>query len=191
MTTAKAFMINTADQHLFSGQDDDLTRVHQGWGVSGHSEHVRPPGQHHRSSTRRSSSGTWKASNTTPSSSAGEPELRVTLTYADPTGSPASAPAPDQRPDAEGDLAVGTVYWGNYGLLDGNWSDAGGSANTDRHGGERLRRESRDGLWVVEIMASEINEDGHVETPELDADFALVCQRRLILLPATRSVASH
>ena len=33
MTTAKAFLINTADQHPFSGQSHDLTRVHQGWGV--------------------------------------------------------------------------------------------------------------------------------------------------------------
>ena len=27
---------------------------------------------------------------------------------------------------------------------------------------------------MVEVVASEINEDGHVETPHLDADFALV-----------------
>ena len=29
-------------------------------------------------------------------------------------------------------------------------------------------------MWTVEVIASEINEDSHVETPEVDADFALV-----------------
>ena len=30
------------------------------------------------------------------------------------------------------------------------------------------------GLWVVEVIADEINQDSHVESPEMDADFALV-----------------
>ena len=30
------------------------------------------------------------------------------------------------------------------------------------------------GDWVIEIHADEINQDGHVETPEIDADYALV-----------------
>ena len=30
------------------------------------------------------------------------------------------------------------------------------------------------GLWLVEVIASEVNEDSHIETPEVDADFALV-----------------
>ena len=33
MTTAKAFMINTANQYSFTGTTHDMTRVHQGWGM--------------------------------------------------------------------------------------------------------------------------------------------------------------
>ena len=66
------------------------------------------------------------------------------------------------------------VYWGNNGLLDGNWSTPGGVANTIDTVENVFVENPEDGLWIVEIIASEINQDGHVETPELDADFALV-----------------
>ena len=30
------------------------------------------------------------------------------------------------------------------------------------------------GVWRVEVIASEINEDGHVATPEVDAAYSLI-----------------
>ena len=66
------------------------------------------------------------------------------------------------------------VYWGNNGLLEGNWSVAGGAANTIDTVENVFIQNPEAGVWTVEVIASEINEDGHVETPELDADFALV-----------------
>jgi hypothetical protein len=68
----------------------------------------------------------------------------------------------------------GTIYWGNNGLLSGNWSTAGGSANTIDTVENVFVQNPAAGTWTVDIIASQINEDSHVETPTVDADFALV-----------------
>jgi len=118
MTTAKAMLINTAYQYPFTGTSHDKTRMHQGWGMPdvGSLYDLREKiyvidetvvlepfdvGQH------------------IVSVEIGEPEIKVTMAYADPPG-----PEP--------------------------------------------------GAWTVEVHADEIIQDSHVETPELDADYALV-----------------
>lgn len=103
----------------------------------------------------------------------GQP-LRACMTYADP---PAVAGAGIHRVNSL-DLRVvapdGTEYWGNRGLLTGNVSQPGGEPN-DRDTEEAVWIESAAcGLWEVDVLASAIREDGHVETAATDADFALV-----------------
>ena len=75
------------------------------------------------------------------------------------------------------------MYWGNYGLDADNCSDAGSNpSNRDTiNTVENVfvcplapATEVESGDWVVRVSADEINEDGHTETPEPDADFALV-----------------
>lgn len=173
MTTAKAMMINTAIQYPFSGQAHDMTRVHQGWGV---------PNVKNLYDLRGKISFIDESvilQNTQTAEfnvlvDPGEPALRFTMTYADPAGNPAASI------DRINDLTLkvtspsGVVYWGNNGLLDGNWSIPGGSPNTVDTVENVFVQNPQSGIWVVAVSATEIVQDGHVETPALDADFALV-----------------
>ena len=74
----------------------------------------------------------------------------------------------------------GTVYWGNNGLLEGNWSTPDGAADTIDTVENVFIENPETGTWLVEVYADEINQDGHPETPELDADYALVVSGVLI-----------
>jgi hypothetical protein len=68
----------------------------------------------------------------------------------------------------------GNVYWGNKGLKKNMWSTSGGKANTiDTVENVQVLNPAA-GIWLVEVIASEINQDTHVETGATDADYALV-----------------
>ena len=173
MTTAKAFMINTAKQYAFSGQTHDLTRTHQGWGV---------PSVENLYDLRDNISfidesvllGNLESVEFNALVDPGEPALKVTLTYADPAGNPAASEHRINDLTLKVTSPSAVVYWGNNGLLDGNWSQSGGTANTVDTVENVFVQNPEAGSWIVEVIASEINQDGHVETPALDADFALV-----------------
>jgi len=173
MTTAKAFMINTANQHPFTGTTHDLTRVHQGWGV---------PDIRNLYDMRDNISfidesvllANMESVEFNAYVDPGEPAMRVTMTYADPAGNPASSQHRINDLTLKVTSPSSVVYWGNNGLLEGNWSIAGGSANTIDTVENVFIENPEEGMWLVEVIASEINQDGHVESPEMDADFALV-----------------
>lgn len=174
MTTAKAMMINTADQYAFSGLTHDKTRMHQGWGM---------PNLQTMYNMREKMYIIDETDVLLPFETAGhsvqvlagEPELKVTMTYADPAGNPAV-----QSQHRINDLTLKVtsptqiVYWGNNGLLTAVWSTAGGSADTKNTVENVYIQNPVGGIWTVEVIASEIIQDGHVETPSLDADYALV-----------------
>ncbi|HJK96293.1 MAG TPA: ABC transporter ATP-binding protein, partial [Polyangiaceae bacterium LLY-WYZ-14_1] len=100
--------------------------------------------------------------------------LKVTLTYADPAANPAASIHRINDLTVKVTSPSGTVYWGNHGLLQGNWSRPDGEPDTIDTVENVFVESPESGLWLVEVIASELIEDGHVETPELDADFALV-----------------
>ena len=174
MTTAKAMLVNTASQYPFTGPSHDKTRMHQGWGmpdlerlytlrekiyVIDETDVLLPfeVGQH------------------SVEVEAGEPELKVTMTYADPPGNPAV-----QSQHRINDLTLKvispskTVYYGNNGLLDGVWSTPGGDPDTKNTVECVFIENPEPGEWTVEVHADEVIQDSHVESPELDADYALV-----------------
>jgi len=173
MTTAKAFMINTATQYAFTGQAHDLTRVHQGWGL---------PNVQTLYDMRDDISfidesvllANLESVEYVAIVDPGAPAMRVTMTYADPAGNPAASIHRINDLTLKVTSPSSVVYWGNNGLLDGNWSTSGGAANTVDTVENVFVENPEVGIWSVEIIASEINQDGHVETPALDADFALV-----------------
>jgi hypothetical protein len=68
----------------------------------------------------------------------------------------------------------GTIYWGNNGLLTGVWSTPGGEPNSLDTVENVFVQNPEPGDWRVNVRAAELNEDTHVETPEIDADYALV-----------------
>ena len=179
MTTAKAFMINTANQYPFVGQSHDMTRVHQGWGV---------PNVKNLYDLRDNISFIDESVILTNTESvefntfvqAGEPAFRVTMTYADPAGNPAASQHRVNDLSVKVTSPSGTVYHGNEGLLDGVWSVPGGAPNDYDTVENVFVQNPEAGLWIVEVTAAEIVQDGHVETPAIDADFALVTSGGLI-----------
>jgi serine protease AprX len=175
--TAKALLINTANQHTFSGTTHDQTRTHQGWGTASV-----------RNLYDRAKAGGWKLpvlvnetdllttgqSSKYTVTSNGQTPLRATLAYTDPAGAPGAARAAVNDLTLKVTAPNGTVYWGNNGLLAGNWSTSGGSRNTVDTVENVLIQTAAAGTWTVEVIATEVNVDGHVETAATDADYALV-----------------
>jgi hypothetical protein len=175
--TAKALLVNSAEQYEFSGTTHDQTRTHQGWG----SVSVR-------NLYDRAKAGGWKLPvlvNETDLlttgqtrrytvTSNGQTPLRATLAYTDPAGSPTAAKATVNDLSLKVTAPDGTVYWGNNGLLAGNWSTSGGAANTVDTVENVFVRAPAAGTWTVEVVATAVNVDGHVETAATDADYALV-----------------
>lgn len=173
-TTARALMINSASSYNFSGGSADLTRVHQGWGranvqrlyearnemfivneelVLSHGESVAYP----------------------MTVDAGQTQLAVTLVYLDPMGTTSAG----QHRINDLSLRVSSpggssFYWGNNGLTVGNDSASGGSSNTLDVVENVFVNNPAAGIWTVEVMADEVNQDGHTETGAIDVDFALV-----------------
>ncbi len=176
-STAKALLVNAADQFAFSGTTADQTRVHQGWGTVSV-----------RNLYDRAKAGGWKLPvlvNETDLvttgqtrkytvSSTGRTPLRATLAYTDPAGSPTAAKATVNDLSLKVTAPDGTVYWGNNGLLAGNWSTSGGVANTVDTVENVFVQAPAAGTWTVEVVATAVNVDGHVETAATDADYALV-----------------
>lgn len=172
-STAKAIMINTAEQYPFSGINHDLTRVHQGWGMVdlrnlyGLRDNMFIVNED--VPLRLNESATWKLH-----VPAGQPVLRVTMVYADPPGTTSSTQHRINDLDLRVVSPTGTVYWGNNGLLEGNFSVPGGSPNTKDTVENVFVQNPSSGMWTVEVIAREINQDQHTETQQMDADFALV-----------------
>jgi uncharacterized repeat protein (TIGR01451 family) len=173
MTTAKAAMINTATQYPFSGEGVDLTRVHQGWGVPS-VQYLYDMRDRIGFIDETELLQNLESVEFVAFVESGEPELRVTMTYADPMGTPSASVHRINDLTLKVTSPSSAVYWGNNGLLEGNWSVPGGEANTIDTVENVFVQDPEPGVWTVEVIASEINEDSHVETPEIDADFALV-----------------
>jgi hypothetical protein len=175
MTTSKAIMINTAHQWAETGAGADLTRVRQGWGradlqnlynlrdkmfVVNETDVLSNLGS-------RSYSLDVPAGSTTP--------LKATLVFADPMGNTASAQARINDLTLKVTSPSNVVYWGNVGLTGaGQWSTSGGTANTVDTVENVFIQTPEAGKWTVQVIASEVVQDSHLETPAVDADYALV-----------------
>jgi hypothetical protein len=173
-TTAKAMLINTAEQYPFNGTSHDLTRMHQGWGMPNlqnmydlkddfyiiDEEDILEP---------------FEMSQHFVSVESDEPSLKVTMTYSDLPGNPSV-----QTQHRINDLTLKvispseTVYWGNNGLEESVWSSQGGEPDTKNTVECVFVQNPEPGGWTIEVYADEIIEDSHIETPELDADYSLV-----------------
>ena len=174
MTTSKAMLINTAHQWTFSGASHDLRRTRQGWGRA-NAKNLYDARDDFLIVDETDVLQVFQSTSYDVAVGAGEPEFKATLVYADPAGNPAV-----QSQHRVNDLTLkvtspsGTVYWGNNGLDAGNWSTPGGVANTVDTTENVFVQNPEPGSWTVEVSADEINEDGHVETPGMDVDYALV-----------------
>ena len=176
-STAKALLINSANQYPFVGTTADLTRVHQGWGtVSVRNLFTRAQAGSFRlpvlvNETDLLTVGQRRTYQVTVS---GTQPLRATMVYTDPMGSPSAARARVNDLTLRVVAPNGTVFWGNNGLLAGNWSTSGGIRNRIDTVENVFVQRPAAGTWTIQVLADEINQDSHVETTATDADFALV-----------------
>jgi hypothetical protein len=172
MTTTKAMMINSASQWSMVAPSD-ATRVRQGWGRADLQNLYQLRNSFFIVDETHVLTNLQTRSYTINVSSPGRP-LKATMVYADPMGNPAATRARINDLTLKVTSPTGTVYWGNNGLLDGPWSTPGGTANVVDTVENVFIQNPEVGNWTVEVIASEIVADARLETPEVDADFALV-----------------
>lgn len=172
-STVRALLVNSATQYTFSGTGHDLTRTHQGWGLPDVGTlHDNKDSMLIVNETDLIVEGTSKSYDVTVPAGAGD--LKATLVYLDPPGTTSASQHRINDLSLRVESPSGTVYWGNNGLLAGNWSTAGGNSNTIDVIENVFVQGAAAGTWTVEVFADELNQDGHVETGATDADFALV-----------------
>ncbi|MEY2980213.1 MAG: hypothetical protein RL562_440 [Planctomycetota bacterium] len=172
-TTMKAMMTASARQYAFTAASTDNRREHQGWGFPNlqtlwdnrdrmlvvDETDVLTQGQ----ATR------WDIT-----VAAGEPSLRISMNYADPAANPAAAKTLINDLSIRVTAPNGTVYWGNAGLEDGNWSTSGGAEDDINPIECVFVQNPAPGVWHVDVKATLVATDSHVETPAVDADYGLV-----------------
>ncbi len=174
-TTAKALLINTAYRYDWNsgGPNSNMWRTRQGWGMA----HVGELYDYRNKMLIVDESDVLENLGSTAyvlTVPANEPVFRATMVYLDPAGNPGSNVHRINDLSLRVTSPTDAVYWGNNGLMDDNWSTTGGSSNTVDTTENVFVQNPSPGQWIVEVIASEINEDSHVETPEIDADYALV-----------------
>lgn len=171
--TTKALLINSANQYPFQGLADDRKRTHQGWGfpsvknlfdrrmnmlIVDQSDPVAHLGSRRYSVVVAN----------------GEPELKVTMSYRDREANPALAITRINNLDLKVTAPNGTVFWGNNGLLENNYSVPGGQPNQLDTVENVFVDKPVTGTWTIEVLGTEVVDDIIKTTPETDADFALV-----------------
>lgn len=170
MATAKALMINSAQP--YSG--GDFTRYNQGWGMASLSYLLDNADTMLIVNETDVLEELQSAQYQVTVGSGGEP-LRITMVFADLMGNPSAQQSRINDLTLKVTAPDNTVYWGNNGLGSSNFSTPGGAANTIDTVENVIIQNPAQGTWTIEVIASEIVEDGHVETPNIvDSAFALV-----------------
>ncbi len=172
--TVKALLLNSAKQYPFTGEADDRTRVHQGWGFPD----LAMLYERRDNILIVNQTDIIKAKETKKYEvviGPDAPEFKTTLVFPDPPGAPSASVARVNDLNLKVTDPKGTVYWGNNGLLAGNYSTPGGKPNSVDTVENVFIETPMQGKWLVEVIAEEINQDGHLATRDvLDADYALV-----------------
>jgi serine protease AprX len=175
--TAKALLVNSATQYPFTGTTSDMTRTHQGWGtvsVRTLYETARAGGFRLPILVNETDLLTNGQSRRYTVTRNGSQPLFATLVYTDPAGTPGAARARVNDLTLRVTAPNGTVYFGNNGLNAANWSTPGGAANIVDTVENVFVQTPAAGTWTIDVLATEVNADGHRETAATDADYALV-----------------
>ncbi|MBK8096957.1 MAG: S8 family serine peptidase [Planctomycetes bacterium] len=170
--THRALMYANARQYSFSAASTDNRREHQGWGFPDlrtmYDNRARMFIVDETDVLVQGGSVSYPIT-----VQAGDGELKVAMVFSDPAPTlPAGFTAVNNL-DLKVTAPNGTVYWGNQGLMAGNYSTPGGSADARDTVECVLINSPAAGVWTVEVSAPLIALDGHVETPAVDADFGL------------------
>ncbi len=177
--TAKAILVNTAKQWSFSGTTSTRDRKYQGWGmadVKGMYDTAQAHGWTLPILINESAPIAPQATHTYTLGCDGTRPLKATLVFRDPAGNPAATKARINNLDLKVTSPSGVVYWGNNGLKAGNWSTSGGTANDVDTTENVFIQTPEAGTWTLQVLGTEVLQDGHPSTPALDAVYALVAQ---------------
>ena len=175
MATAKAMLVNSAYRYNWNvgGANSDITRYVQGWGTADVKKLYDRAG-----STMIIDESDLIAPLDTNTYIVtvlpGETELNVTMVYTDLMGTVGAAHHRINDLSLKVTSPSSTVYWGNNGLTSGNFSTSGGSSNTLDTVENVFIQNPTAGDWTVQVLADEVVQDSHPETPALDADYGLV-----------------
>ncbi len=172
-SVTKAMLVNTAYRYAFAGAAANLSRYKQGFGTPdlGNMNSARDKAFIINESDVISNLQTITYRLWVPP---GESEFRATMVYTDPPGIVGAAVARINNLSLRVTSPGGTVYWGNNGLAAGNVSTAGGTENTVDTVECVLLTSPQSGVWTVQVIGSDINTDARLETPGINADYALV-----------------
>lgn len=172
-TTLKALQIANASQYPFNASSSDNRREHVGWGFPNLKTMYDNRNLHFvvdETDVLSPNSGTSFVINV----AANQPELKVSMCYADPAANPSAQFTRINDLSLRVVSPSGTVYWGNVGLTEGNYSRSGGGRDQRDTVENVFVQNPAAGAWKVEVLAHLIAQDSHVETPATDADYGLV-----------------
>jgi hypothetical protein len=169
-STVKAMLIANAYQYEFSQAD----RYEQGWGLVDIGKiYDAGPDQFIIDESVVLQTGQNATYGITP---LGSQPLKFTLAWTDPPAMPFANPALINDLDLKVTAPDGvTTYWGNDGLVTGKWSTSGGVADTlNNVENVFIQTANPSDMWKVEVIASNIAQDGDLSTPGTNQHFALV-----------------
>lgn len=189
--TAKAVMINTAMQWDMSPDATDIRRENQGFGrVSVDNLYALREKMLIVDGNDVLNNLETKTYLVTVAPGSSDP-LKITLAYIDPMGNPAVTPARINDLDLKVTAPDGTTYWGNNGLAGrGMWSQPGDDPNKADTVENVFIETPIPGVWRIDIIASELNQDANPDTPDvLDARFSLIASGISLVSPTSATVA--
>ena len=171
--TLKALQVVNASQYSFTSGSNDNRREHQGWGFP----NLRTMWDMRQKTfiVDETDVVTQGVVRSWPIAVApGESALKACLNWSEPAANPASSFHLINNLSLRLTAPNGTQYWGNNNLEDGVWSLPGGIEDTINSIECVFVQNPAAGNWNVEVFATAIVQDSHVETPIVDADYALV-----------------
>lgn len=173
-TTLKALQVVSANQYAFTATSNNNRREHVGWGF---------PNLQNMWDSRSMTKIVDETDVLTQGQStlysinvgASEPAFKVCLNWNEPAGNPAASSQLINNLSLRVTSPDGSeVFWGNHNLESGVWSTTGGSEDNVNSLECVFVQNPTAGAWTVEVMATSIVQDNHVETPAVDADYGLV-----------------
>jgi hypothetical protein len=172
-TTLKALQIANASQYSFTASSTDNRREHVGWGMPNLKTMYDNRNVHFVvDETDVLKQGDGMAY--TIQVAANQPELKISMCFADPAGNPSAALTRINDLTLRVTDPNGKKYWGNHGLTQGNYSLMGGDRDVRDTVENVFVQSPIAGQWKVEVLAYLVAQDSHVETTATDADFGLV-----------------
>lgn len=172
-TTLKALQVASSSQYQFTAASTDNRREHVGYGFPNlRTMYANRNRMVIVDETDVLATGQSTTYNVTVQP--GDPELRVALNWAEQAANPAATQTILNNLSLRVTSPGGTTYWGNNGLSAGNYNTTGGSENTIDTLECVFVSNPAPGQWTVEVIATSVVVDNHVETGAVDADYGLV-----------------